>query len=246
MDHVSLYKNSENLRYVTAFHASLIIFQALYSLTVKKMMNETTNKLQRELRSLYALAIINIVFGGLAMAIGVSTSVPNIFTLIATKELMSSQTLLTIIGFIAFGVSLRWLISSAEILNEATDIKDVYEGKRENVTDEVLTGLIVRMMSYYRQNKATIKKLQVVSAVGGICFLISGTFALANTLPSLTMEPPLWITAFKVLGIAMNFGIGMAGLLITYFFGKYSSTWDYRLKTSEDAEKELEKQLEDN
>ncbi len=210
------------------------------------MMSVTINKFQRELGSLYALAIINIVFSGLAMALGVSTSVQNIFTLIASKELILSQILRTIISFIAFGVSLRWLISSAEILNEADDIKDNYEEKRENVTDEVLTGLILQMTSHYRQNKDTIKKLQFVSGVGGICFLISGTLTLVNALPSLIMEPSLWIIAFKILGIALNFGIGIAGLLITHFFYKYSSTWDYRLQKSADAEKELEKHLEEN
>jgi hypothetical protein len=209
-------------------------------------MNETIKKFQRELGSLYALAIINIVFGGLAMALGVSTSIQNIFTLIASKEIISPQIPLTIISFIAFGVSLRWLISSAEILNEAADIKEDYEEKRENVTDEVLTGLIIQMTSHYRQNKTTIRKLQVVSAVGGLYFLISGTLTLANTLPSLMVEASLWITAFKVFGIALNFGIGIAGLLITYFFGKYSSTWDYRLQKSVHAEKTLEKQLEEN
>jgi len=101
-------------------------------------MSVTINKFQRELGSLYVLTIINIVFSGLEMALGVSISIQNIFTLIASKELILSQIPRTIIGFIAFGVSLRWLISSAEILNEADDIKDNYEEKRENVTDEVL------------------------------------------------------------------------------------------------------------
>jgi len=210
------------------------------------MMSVTNNKFQRELGSLYALAIINIVFSGLAMALGVSTSIQNIFTLIASKELMLYQILRTIIGFIAFGISLRWLISSSEILNEADDIKDNYEEKRENVTNEVLTGLILQMTSYYRQNKAKIKKLQVVSGVGGICFLISGTLTLANILPSLIVEPSPWIIAFQILGLALSFGIGIAGLLITHFFYKYSSTWDYRLQKSADAEKAFEKQLEEN
>jgi len=80
------------------------------------------------------------------------------------------------------------------------------------------SGLILQMTSYYRQSKATIKKLQVVSGVGGICFLISGTLSLVNALPSLMIEPFLWITSFKILGIALNFRIGIAGLLITHFF----------------------------
>ena len=210
------------------------------------MMSVTINKFQRELRSLYALAIINIAFSGLAMAFGVSTSIQNIFTLIASKELMLYQIPRTVIGVIAFGVSLRWLISSAEILNEADEIRDDYEEKRENVSNEVLTGLIVQMTSYYRQNKTKIKKLQVVSAVGGICFLISGTLTLVNILPSLMMESSLWIITFQILGVALIFGIGIAGLLITHFFNKYSSTWDYRLRKSADAEKTLEKHIEEN
>jgi len=58
------------------------------------------------------------------MALGVSTSVQNIFIIIESMELIPLQIIITILGFVSFGISLRWLISSIEILDQATDIRN--------------------------------------------------------------------------------------------------------------------------
>jgi len=205
---------------------------------------KTALKVQRELISLYALAIMNIAFGGIAMALAISIGVQNILALVKAQSLLPPQLTFGILGFLAFGVSLRWLISSTEILDGATDIKDDYEKKKANLADEDLTGLIVQMMAYYRRNKPTIKKMMVVSKIAGVCFLIGGGFNLTTVLTSIVSGAPQWDILLQALAATINFVVGAVSLFLTHFFGKYCSAWDYRLEETSKAEKELEKQLE--
>jgi len=208
------------------------------------MTTKTALKFQRELRSLNALAIVNIAFGGIAIAFAISIGVQNILTLVKAQSLLLPQLIIGILGFLAFGISLRWLLSSTEILDGATDIKDDYEKKKANLTDEDLTGLIVQMTAYYRENKQTIKKMMVVSKIAGVCFLISGAINLTTILVSMISGAPQWDMLLQAMATAVSFGIAVASIYITHFFGKYSSTWDYRLEETSKAEKEFEKQLE--
>jgi len=78
-----------------------------------------------------------------------------------------------LIGFLAFGFSLRWLLSGVEILDGVSAIKDDYEKTKTKLDGESITGLIVKMMAYYR-NKSTIRKLSWLSRIVGVYFIVSG------------------------------------------------------------------------
>ncbi len=203
-------------------------------------------KLQRELKSLHGLAIMNIVFGGLAISLAISIGVQNIFTLVKAQNLPLPQLALVTLGFLASAISLRWLISSAEILDCATDMKDDYEKRKAGLDDEGLTGLIVKMMAYYRENKPTIKTMMLISRIAGVCFLISGAFNLAKAVTNIITGAPQWDVLIQALGTVFNFAIATASLTIPHFFGKYSETWDYRLEETAKAEKELRRRLEED
>ena len=210
------------------------------------MVTETMAKFQRELKSLHGLAIMNIVFGGLAMSLAISIGFQNIFTLVKAQNLLLPQLALVTLGFLASVISLRWLISSAEILDGATDMKDDYEKKKAGLDDEGLTGLIVKMMTYYRKNKPTIKTMMLISRIAGVCFLISGAFNLATAVTNIITGAPQWDVLIQALGTVFNFAIATASLTIPHFFSKYSETWDYRLEETAKAEKELRRQLEED
>ena len=201
-------------------------------------------KFHRELKSLHALAIMNIVFGGLAMSLAISIGFQNIFTLVKAQNLPLPQLALVTLGFLASAISLRWLISSAEILDSATDMKDDCEKKKAGLDDEGLTGLIVNMMSYYRENKPTIKTMMLISRIAGVCFLTSGALNLATAVTNIITGAPQWDALIQALGVIINFAVATASLTIPHYFGKYSVTWDYRLQESVKAEEELGKQLE--
>jgi hypothetical protein len=145
-----------------------------------------------------------------------------------------------VIGFLAFGLSLRWLVSSAEILDGVSDSKNDYEKMKLKLDDENITALIVKMMAYYRDNKSTIHKLSWLSRIAGVCFIISGIILLTNNI----MAAKITSNVFTVIGTILYFAVGVSGIIVPHFFKNYSSVWEYRLKQSVEAEKELEKELE--
>jgi hypothetical protein len=71
----------------------------------------------RELRSFYALSIINLAFGAVAMTISVSFSIQNVLAIVDAKNLFLPQLVFCILEFLAFGLSLRWLLTRVEILD---------------------------------------------------------------------------------------------------------------------------------
>ena len=141
------------------------------------MATKTSEKLKQEVNSFVGLALINIVFSAVAMALGISIIVPNITSIVTTQSVLFSQIILVVIGGLAFVFSIKWLISSVEMFEVSTELKEDYS-KNKTLDEEAQTGLIVKMLSYYRENKPTLKKMMWVSRIAGFCFLISGAFNL--------------------------------------------------------------------
>jgi len=207
------------------------------------MVIETMAKSQRELSSLWGLAIMNMIFGGLAMAFGVSIGVQNIFSMVEAQSILFPQIAYVVLGLLAAAVSIRWLVSSAEVLDGADELRDEYSKKKEGLDEEGLAGLIAKMMAYYRENKPTIKTMMLISRIAGGCFLISGTFSLALAITNVMTGIPQWDMLTQVLGTALSYAIAAACFAIPHFFGKYSKIWDYRLEETAKAEKEFKAQI---
>ena len=207
------------------------------------MVTETVAKFQRELNSLQGLSIMNIVFGGLAMSLAISILVQNILALTKAQNLLLPEVLLVVLGFVVAAVSIRWLVSSAEMLGGAVEVKEEYAETKAGLEDEGVTALIVKMLANYRENKSTIKAMMLVSRVAGVCFIISGVYILATMAGNVAGGAPVVDMLLHVLGAAFNFGMAAAGLAIPHFFGKYSRVWDIRLEESAKAEQALGRQL---
>jgi hypothetical protein len=179
--------------------------------------------------------MMSIVFGGIAMALGISFGIQNVLVLAKVRDLLLPQLAFTLVGFIAAGVSLRWLLSSVEILDEVSEIRDDYEREKAKPDDESIAGLVVKMMAYYRDNKSTLQRLSLLSRVAGICFIVNG---LALLLGATSLD------LFTLTGSILCLAVGSSGLIVPHFFKNYSSVWEYRLQQSAKAERELAKELE--
>ena len=210
------------------------------------MATKTVTKVKRELNSYQGLATLNIAFGGLAMAFGISFIIQSILAMVEAQTLLIPQVGLVVLGFVAAGVSIRWLIASAELLDGVSDLKDDYNKNKANPDEENTTGLLVKMTSHYRQNKPTIKTMMTISRIAGVCFLVAGGFTLALALTNIGAGVSTWQMFLQVLGSAFNFGMAVASFAIPHFFGNYSKVWDFRLKEASKAEKQLQKQLEED
>ena len=86
------------------------------------MSHSTAQKLQRELNSLFGLTIINIVACSLALAFGVYFLMPNLILVATTLTVSAEQVGLIILGGLALTVAIRWLVSSAEIIEISSDL----------------------------------------------------------------------------------------------------------------------------
>jgi hypothetical protein len=199
-------------------------------------------KLKQEINSFLSLTLSNIVFSAVAMAFGISALVPNVTAMMTAGSVLFSQLFLVIIGFLAFIVSIKWLVTSAEMFETATELKEDY-AKNKALDEEARTSLVVKMMSYYRENKPTIKKMMLISRIAGVCFLISGVFTLTTIAINIATGVQSMDLLTQVSGAAVTFAIAVACFIIPHFFGKYTQIWDHRLQEMAKVETELKKQL---
>ena len=206
------------------------------------MATKIATKLKQEINSFMGLTLSNIVFSAVAMAFGISTLVPNVTAMVAAKSVLLPQLFLVIIGFLAFAVSIKWLVSSVEMFETATELKED-NAKNKAFDEEARTGLVVKMLSYYRENKPTIKKMMFISRIAGVCFLISGAFTLATIAINVATGVQSLNLLTQVSGAAITLAIAVASFIIPHFFGKYSKVWDQRLQETVKVENELKRQL---
>ncbi|MFZ7137761.1 MAG: hypothetical protein ACOWW1_05025 [archaeon] len=208
------------------------------------MATKTVAKIQRELNSYQGLTTLNIVFGGLVMAFAISFIVQSINAMVQAQNLLIPQTLLAGVGFVAAGLAIRWLISSAELLEGVTDLKDEYNKNKTTPDNENTVNILVKMTAHYRQNKPTIKTMMTLSRIAGTCFLVSGAYILVTTAIGFSgfSTGQLFL---QVLGAGFNLAMAGASFAIPHFFGKYSKIWDYRLEETMKAEKQLQQQFGD-
>jgi hypothetical protein len=209
------------------------------------METNTAKKLQHELNSLQGLSIINIVCSSLALSFGVYFLIPNLISVVTTRAVTVNQVGLVTLGAIAFVVAIRWLISSAQIIDVTSKLNDSLKKQKKNKTldDEALTGLIVKMMAAYRENKPTLQLMITISRVAGVLFAVSALFALIGLITSIALNASVWATIVQALNLAMGLATASACFIIPRFFGKYSLIWDQRLKQTVNAEAQLQKQL---
>ena len=206
------------------------------------MTNNIIKKINDEIGSLTALSIVNLMFGGVAIAIGISNSVNHINLL---KE--SIQISLTSVIFICFGIGLGiigiyWIISSGNILDFTTDIHLGRHKKKMSVTDESIISLIVQMIAFYRKNQKKIKQMIVMSMIGG-CLLLGFTLLSAINMLMKPSVGVVWSQYVQIIGLFLMLFLGIACFFIPRFFKKYASIWDGRMKEAENVERILTEQI---
>jgi hypothetical protein len=193
-----------------------------------------------ELRSFFTVTLLNLVFGALVMAFGLQ------FIVIPSIALAQGGTpgvipLLQILAGIAGGVlGIRWIMSSVKILKGISPLRREYRAAMKPVPDEILTDLIIRLVSHYRDNGKTIRRMIVICALGGGIYIVLGVTnifqgALAGSI------------SFQILGIitaGMNIAIGMMALLSSLWFHRYTTEWDRRLEKASRSEETLRHEME--
>ena len=208
---------------------------------VGKMQTETLYRLNREMRSFFILVIINIVGAGLAMSLGVTLGANNLIHMFNEQRIMPLQAVISAPALVGVAFAIRWLVISAQVLDGFDDLRDECRNRSGTANGDTVTGLIVKNMSFYRDNKPDIDKLMLGSRITGAFFLLSGGVQIYNLLTAGSTGPPgLLLAAF---GILICIGLGLLGVSSPSFFERYSRMWERRLIDSAEAEKKLKKIL---
>jgi hypothetical protein len=206
------------------------------------MINETFNRLSREMRSFNSLIMMNIVGAGLAVARGMAFIVGKVHPMIAARTIIWPEAAMVAL-VVAVGVLIfRWFITGAEMMDEYQDLREKDFGYNDGA-EESATELIVKNMAFYRDHKGSMRGLNLGSLVTGAFFLLSAAGQVRYLL-SVLSSGTLFEVAFILVGFSLCLVLGVAGVYISHMFRRYEATWDRRLQESAEAEKRLGELLE--
>lgn len=206
------------------------------------MTNNIIKRIHDEIGSLTALSIVNIIFGALSIAIGVSTTINQLNFLMESAFFSFTSMISICLGGGIGIVGIYWIISSVSILDFTTDIQLEQHKNKMSVTDESITSLIVQMIAFYRKNKKTIQQMIVMSMIGGCLFIGFTLFSAINILLKPSVDV-LWSQYVQIIGIFLMLSLGIACFFIPRFFKKYASIWDSRMKEADNIEQMLMEQM---
>ncbi len=209
----------------------------------------TAVRVSREVRYLKALVMINLVYGVVAFGISISaivTAVAPVFSmnLSTLPSILTPQSLMTIaFAAVILALAVRWFSHSAEMFDAVDDLgrardRMVTSHDAEERAENVV-GMIVELLSYYRQRRDSIRAFRILGKVSGLMFIGLGSLGLLQAI----FASPTNITQ-AILGLAATLPPGVAGIYISYSLGKYQDTWDPRLIAASGAEEELRKLLD--
>jgi hypothetical protein len=93
-----------------------------------------------ELRSFFALCLMNLVFGSLAMAFGMQFIVTAVLAMAEAGTFQWFPVIQVLLGWAAAVVGLRWILSSAKILKGVTRIRREYRAMEGHGAGSILKG----------------------------------------------------------------------------------------------------------
>lgn len=206
------------------------------------MINETFNRLSREMRSFNSLIIMNITGAGLAVSRGVAFIVRNVHPMVAARTILWPEAIMVGLALAVCTLVFRWLIMGAEMMSEYQDVREAASG-HENGVEDSATELIVQNMAFYRDHRESMGSLILGSRVTGAFFLVSAALQV-QYLVSVLGSGSAFETAFSLVGFSLVLVLGLAGVYIPRLFRRYEATWERRLQESREAEKRLGELLE--
>jgi hypothetical protein len=207
-------------------------------------MNHALRQFNTEITNFFIVALGNIVIAALTIAFVVQYIVGAV---IAGSGEPAGSGLRIVTGAVAltcFGLGISWITVTIRVFEGVESIRDMLSAHGEEITDEEITGLIVRMLALYRDEREAIRKMILISAGGGICFLFLGVSTgveLLNRVLQMsisTLEDWLLIPEFLLMT-----GIAVASLFSSYDLLKFSARYDRRLGEIAESECTLQSEL---
>ena len=219
------------------------------------MEKNTLNRLKIELESFKLLVSANMIGAALTLAFSMAFGIEKVIPFITGGPLTSGQLPYFLLIISGFATAISWITRSAELMEEhdiiVMDLKKVIENYDTWSSDDSLVsryddeiiGIIVRSLSFYRENTDKINNLKW----GG---RLTGAFLLATGIPQLLsfINGTYPVNSFYLLaqGFAMvsSLGVGVAAWYVPVIIKRFTETWDARLSLADDANDTLKGILE--
>ena len=211
------------------------------------MNTDLSKAFEEEFLSFFALCLMNLIFAASMMAIGlaivVQQLVPQTGAIPAGAEAIPPAVTL-VLGGAAFVIGLVWITVTAKLLKSVKLVRRAYkEKKKREMTPEDFTGVMLRMMTQYREQKRTIRAMVIICLVGGVCYLVQGIADIALIIPGVAVGDTAVPVISTVIAALISLVMGGASILISTYFRRYAKAWDARLDTLAQSGDELEKML---
>jgi len=210
-----------------------------------------------ELHAFFVLSLLSMVFGALVLAIGMQSIIIALLGLQNDEPFTNLSLLIVLVGCVAIIIGFSWLFTTMKVFRPVHKIRKEYRAMEKPVADIPLTGLIVRMIASYRENKTIIKAMTLICAVGGLIYLSLGITnvlqGISSVINPVYSSPGVFtflagginVTIFAFLAAGINMTIGIISLLSSIWFHRYSAGWDARLDEVTRSEKILKEILEE-
>jgi hypothetical protein len=220
------------------------------------MTDNISQQFAGEIRSFFSLSLLNVVFAALLTAFGVIVTIVFGMEFIGTSMPALPEGDISIVfpvlkilfGVLAVVGGLRWMYTSMPIFSGIKELRDEYSGLEEPVSDETITGMIIRMISIYRENRETILYMINTSIFWGFYLLLLGITYSLEFISFSTSSGTFTVDALRVIPLAsLAFFIAIVSLFSMAFFKKfkkYANVWDVRQQKIDRAEENLQHFLE--
>jgi hypothetical protein len=205
-------------------------------------------RFRSEIQHFYLVAVANLVFAALAMAFGISVIVGqavSMYETFSTALYVIYSPVILFVALVAALMGLGWLLTSIRIFEGVEAIKDDLDEKGGGIREEDLTRLIVRMLSHYRDNRATVRTMILVCTLGGCCFFALGIIGSLEYLSVSTDDIVFTLNGYLVIPfMLLTLGVALISLASSYYFSRFAKVWDERLGEIEESEDLLKETLE--
>jgi len=203
------------------------------------MTSNLLKQINKEIYIFLSLSVVNIIFGAISLAMGIVLIVNNLLNLINLNIFIDISLLYIIAGFGLAGIGFWWLLYSVSLMDFITDIQIKFLKKNQKITEEKITSLIVKMVSYYRKYNTNIRRMIFIARLGGLFFIINGIISTVDLFYKINPYNQLSNYYMQIAGILLMFIWGILSFLIPRFIKKFATLWEHRIKKSSEAEETI-------
>jgi hypothetical protein len=209
------------------------------------MKTDLATTFEEEFLSYFALCLMNLVFGTITLSFGVQFIVSSVLGQPGVQDAPELRAVTGAVAMMCFGLGLFWILVTARLFKSVKVVRNAYkQKKRREMSPEDFTGMLVRMMTQYREEKGRIRAMVFVCMFGGLCFVVLGVLTIGQ-IPALVAAGSATLTVLLAVAAAVICMIvGGASFLVSTYFRRYARVWDARLDALAVSENELGRMLE--